>query len=548
MDRSTGSILTTVLRNAGENFGGREAIIIGRRSQVVTYTELNQKANSFAHALAHVGVRVGDRVAIWMANSVEWPITFFAVQQIGGVAVPINTRLKAREVGYILRKVGAKFLVMQDSFLGKVDAIAVIQEVLEEFKQQTNSETYEEGFPVVIVTSKEKSLNHPFHSFEAMMRLGESLPESKIDAEVEVSDVAAIMFTSGTTSFPKGVMLTHKNLSLLALHVGERQGLSVEDRFYSIAPFFHCAGLQHAILTCLIHGDTYYTAERFQVDEAYDVIAKERCTVYHGPITVLEEISKLPRFKREDFKYFTRAWYSAPAERMANMERIFGAKMCELYGLTETGGNVSMSSPDDPSQIRHDTDGHPQNGIEVRIIDPDTKKALDDGIPGEICVRGWNVMKGYYGDPEATRQGVDSEGWLHTGDQGVKFKDSNVIKFLSRIKDIIRVGGENFSPSEVEELLMEHPAVQEAAVVAIPDPRLDEIPVAFIQIAPGVSILPEDLIRFTAGRLANFKVPKHVFFVEEFPVTEATLRIQKNILIEWALKRLSIEDQDSSDA
>lgn len=545
MEQWNGSTLFKVLREAGEKYGGREALIVGSRDQMASYKELSQKSDWFARALASIGACRGDRVAIWMTNSVEWAISFFAIQQIGAIAVPINTRFRAREVSYILRKVEAKFLIMHDKFLGKVDALAIVSEVMDELKEQATSRHTGEGLPDIIVFSTDRSTSHPFRSLEAMMHLGETL--AKVESEVDVSDAAVVMFTSGTTSFPKGAVLSHKGLSLLAQHVGARQRLTVEDRFYSISPFFHCAGLMHALLTCLTYGVTLYTTVRYQVDEAYEVFSKERCTVYHGFIIPLEEMSKSPQFKAEDFRYLTRAWYSAPAERMAKLESVFGTKMCEVYGLTETGGNVSICHIDEPEQIRHDTDGRPHSGIEVKIIEPDTGKVVEDETPGELCVRGWNVMKGYYGDVAATRHAIDSDGWMHTGDRGVKYK-SGYIKFLSRIKDIIRVGGENLSPSEVEEFLMDHPAVREAAVIGVPDSRLDEVPVAFVQKVPGASVHPEELIKFAASRLAKFKVPKYVFLVEEFPRTEATLRIQKNVLHEWAIQRISGSDSKSNES
>jgi acyl-CoA synthetase (AMP-forming)/AMP-acid ligase II len=242
-------------------------------------------------------------------------------------------------------------------------------------------------------------------------------------------------------------------------------------------------------------------------------------------------MTDLPGFNHAKIAAFDRAWYSAPATLMQNLERRMGAKMCEVYGLTETGGNVSICRTTDPVEMRHDSDGRPHKGIEVKIVDPETRRTLPDGTPGELCVRGWNVMRGYFRDPEATAKTIDEEGWLHTGDQGVRLPDG-FIKFLSRIKDVIRVGGENLSPLEVEEVLIGHPAVREVAVVAGPHPRLVEVPVAFIVRRDAVEVTAEELDAYCRERLANFKVPTRFVFTAELIRTSATMRVQKAALRE----------------
>ena len=348
-------------QRCGEKYGEREALIVGSRHQVASFKELSQKSDWIARALASIGACRGDRVAIWMTNSVEWVTGFFATQQIGAIAVPINTRLSAREVSYILRKVEAKFIIMHDKFLGKIDALAIIGEVMDQLKEQASSQHNGKTLPDIIVFSTDHSTSHPFCSLETMMSLGETL--ANLESKIDTSDTAAIIFTSLTTASPKGVMLSHKGLSIQAKIVGARQKLTVEDRFYSIAPFFHCAGLMHALLTCLTYGVTLYTTERYRVDETYEVFSKEtHWTVDHGFILPLEEMTSLLNSKRKISDTLLGPGTVRLRERMAKLESFLKTKMCEGYGLTETGGSVSICHVDEPEQIRHDTDGRPHPG------------------------------------------------------------------------------------------------------------------------------------------------------------------------------------------
>ncbi len=308
--------------------------------------------------------------------------------------------------------------------------------------------------------------------------------------------------------------------------MAERQDLGPDQRFYTVGPFFHCTGYMHGLLTNLVAGSTLFTSRRYTPDEAWDILSRERINAYHGSIVPLQEIALLPQFRKEKIASLTRAWYSAPATEMARLEALLGARMCEVYGLTETAGNVSICHVTDPVEMRHDSDGRPHDGVEVSIIDPHTGQRVPDGSPGELCVRGWNLMLGYFRDPAATSEAIDEHGWLHTGDQAVQLP-GGYIKFLSRLKDVIRVGGENLSPLEVEEVLMAHPDIREAAVVAAPHARLDEVPVAFLVPRPGRSPSPEDLDAHCRQRLANFKVPTRFIFVEDLPRSNAVMRVQK---------------------
>ncbi len=528
--------LFDVLSAAAERHGERDYLIIGRREEVATFRELAHRANRFGHLLAGLGVTPGDRVAIWMTNHVDWAVASYGTARCGAVVVGVNTRLSPREVAYLLDKTRPRVWILEDVFLGKVQASDTIAPVLAELRARGARE------PLVLVWSAsgarypgtrdwQEELATVPDSASSLPGAAELIAKSGEGDYPEAAGVAVILSTSGTTGAPKGVMLGHEGLIKLAAGVAERQELGPTQRFYSVAPFFHCSGYMHGLLTNLIAGSTYFSTQRYLVDELWDVFRSERINAYHGFVLPLQEMTHLPGYDHAEIAAFDRAWYSAPATLMQDLEQRIGAKMCEVYGLTETGGNVSICRTTDPVAMRHDSDGRPHEGIEVMIVDPATRQSVPDGTPGELCVRGWNVMRGYFRDAEATAKTIDEEGWLHTGDQGVRLSDG-FIKFLSRIKDVIRVGGENLSPLEVEEVLIGHPAVQEVAVVAGPHPRMVEVPVAFIVRRGGVAVTAEELEAYCRERLANFKVPTRFVFMDALIRTSATMRVQKAALRE----------------
>lgn len=533
MPQSIPTNLFDVLAESARRYGDREFLVIGRRDEVATFNQLAARAELFGRMLWQLGIRPGDRVGLWMTNRVDWAVAAYGAARIGAVIVSINTRLAPREVAHLLTLSEAKLWILEANFLGKIQATDRIDPVLNQMAAA--------GCPVpqVLVRPVEQE------TYPGTLGWGQQLERAKDVSELaparelvarsgkgefpELADVCVIISTSGTTAAPKGVMLGHRQLTALARACGRRQELTAQDRFYSIGPFFHTSGYMHAILTCLTTGTTLFDTQRFQVDEAMDVMIGEKVTAYHGFIGVLKESVAHPRFRREDYRSFTRAWYSAPAADMQLLEDAMGAKQCELYGLTETGGNVAMTRTTDPVGMRHDSDGQPHDGLEVAIIDPQTRQPLPEGTSGEIVVRGWNVMHGYFRDPEATHKAIDEGGWLHTGDQGVRLP-GGFIKFLSRIKDVIRVGGENLSPMEVEEVVLQHPAVDQVAVVAAPHERLTEVPVAFVVLKQSVCANEGELTAYCKAQLANFKVPTRFIFVASLPRTDATNRIQKQKL------------------
>ena len=530
-----------VLSDAADRYGDRPFLIVGRHEEVSSFRDLEQRAERFGRILVKLGVQPGDRVAIWMTNHVEWAAVAYGAARCGAVMVGVNTRLAPREVVHMLTLTQPRVWIVEDVFLGKVRAAEAVPTILAQFAAR------DIPAPSVVVFSPSRQRYPDTLDWNDLHRDAGALPALPPAAELvarsgdgpfpEVAGVAAILSTSGTTGAPKGVMLGHAGLIRLARACAAVEELGPDERFYSIGPMFHCSGYMHAMLTCLVSGTTYYTAQRLQIEEAWDIFTTERITRYHGPMVCLQEMAKLPQFDRAKLNHLDRALIGGPLVEMRRLENIYGTRMCELYGLTETGGNTTMCRVTDSIEMRHNSDGRPHEGLEVKIADPETGIEQPLGTTGEIRIRGWNVMAGYFRDPEATAKAVDAEGWLRTGDQGLAY-EGGFIKYLSRLKDVIRVGGENLAPLEVEEVLMGHPSVNEAAVVAAPHARLGEVPVAFIVPAEPGHENAAELTAYCRAELANFKVPTRFIFMEDLPRAVAVHRVAKVQLREMLLREL----------
>jgi fatty-acyl-CoA synthase len=530
------------------------AVVIGAQAEEATYGELLVRSLSLAADLQNLGLASGDRVALWHTNSVDWIVCAMAVARLGGVLAPVNTRWTLREAAQLVELVEPRLLIAGSSrFAGAggpgsegVD-VAELGESLkrvqglivgEDPAQAEAARRWMDSASVVTAglvgaSSAAAGGGGPLPSLESLLG-----PPGNVRSAACDRSIAAILATSGTTSRPKAVMLRHESLTRLARCIAQRQGLGANDRLYTIAPFFHCSGLVHGILTALAAGCTLFATAKYRAEETEKVIRSMRITSYHGFALPLKEAAALPAFEPGSYPSLRGAWFSAPGTEMAELEERYGAKMCELYGLTECGGNSVMTSLADNPDTRHNTDGYPHEGIEVWVFDPEGGARRDIGQVGEIRIRGWNVMRGYFRNPEATERSIDADGWLHTGDAGVMDAAGNVT-FLSRLDDMIRVGGENVNPAEVEEVLVGHPGVAEAAAVGVAHPRLDKVVVAFVLLRPGATCSPQDLTEYCSRRLATFKVPRDIVVAETLPRTGATLRVRRAELREQyeALKR-----------
>jgi HIP---CoA ligase len=463
--------------SAADRFGDAEAVVDGPLR--LTFAELVERIRCAAGAFADLGVGEGERVAVWAPNSAEWIIAAFGLLTAGGVLVPVNTRFKTEEAGDIIARSGAKAVLVQKGFLGQ-------------------DYTAPAGIPVIDVKSDFLAGGPPF------------------ERAVSGTDIADIIFTSGTTGRPKGAMMNHRQTLRMYEEWATLADLREGDRYLMINPYFHTFGLKAGLVTSFLRGATMLPVAVFEVDTVVDLVARERITMLPGPPTLYHSLLTV----RDKSKLSTlRAGVTGAADIPVELvRRIHGELPFQTlmtgYGLTEAG-NVTLSRPGDSFEDVATTAGLPCDGVEVRIADD-----------GEVLVRGYGVMQGYLDDPAATAQAIDGDGWLQTGDLG-NFTDTGRLRIVGRKKDMFIVGGFNAYPAEIEGFLMSHPAVAQAAVIGVPDERLGQVGKAFVVREDAVSA--EELIGWCRERMAGFKVPRSVQFLEELPLN-ATGKVVKDLL------------------
>ncbi len=515
-------------RNA-ELFPQQEALVIeGKR---LTYGELDARVRGTAQGLRALGVKRGDHVAVCMGNTVEWVVFFYAAASVGAVTVPVNTRFKPDELAYCLKQADVKLLFVVDRFL-RIDFIGMLRQICAGIDSALPAPDLPRLQNVVVLGS---DVPKAAIAYADMLALGGTWDAPEFD-DVIPGDVLLMQFTSGTTSYPKGVMLTHDNMLRNAAYVSERFDLQQGDRYFSARPFYHVAGSTLSLLAALTAGACLLSSQSYDPGEALRIMSTESCTHTSGNDTMFLMLLNHPDFERYPLK-LRGGWASAGAEVTRKIiERMGMTGVCQAYGLSEASPNVSMSWHHDDIEKRVNGWGHVLEGVDVRIQDPGTRKDLPAGETGEILVRGWSVMKGYYKMPEQTAKAIDDEGWLHTGDFGV-MDDDGRLRFASRIKDVFRVGGENVAPAEVEDVLHRHPGIRQAQVIGVPDPRLIEVPAAYVILKDGGGITPEQIIEWSKARMANFRVPRYVKIVDTFENIGMTgsAKVQKNKLRAQAL-------------
>jgi acyl-CoA synthetase (AMP-forming)/AMP-acid ligase II len=482
-----------------------------------TFAQLAQAADGFAAALVANGLRSGDRIAIWAPNGWRWLAAALGIVTAGGVMVPMNTRLKGPEAGYILRRTRAVTLITDDGFLGNPYVAMLAGEDLPALS--------------TVVSTKPTAGARDWEEFVAS---GAGLsPEVVRDRASGVSpdDLSDIFFTSGTTGAPKGAMLTHGQTTRLYRSWSELAQLRAGDRYLLVNPFSHTFGYKAGIIACLLRGATMVPQPIFDVDTTLDLVQRERITVMPGPPTLYSSILDHPKRTEYDLSTLRVAVTGATTVPVVLVERLYAEVNLGLvvtaYGLTESCGTATMCRPGDDPVTVATTSGRAVDDVEVRVVDV-TGAALPAGMPGEVVVRGYNVMRGYFEDEAATAETIDEDGWLHTGDIGVMDERGN-LRITDRLKDMFIAGGFNAYPAEIEQVLARHPAVAEVAVVGVPDDRLGEVGRAFVVRRPGIDADEAELIMYCRDRLANYKVPRSVLFVESLP-RNASGKVTKQVL------------------
>jgi fatty-acyl-CoA synthase len=521
-----------MLDQVSEQYPDKEAIISedGRLS----YRELRDHVERVARAFLARGIQKGDKVSVWLSNCPEWISIQLALGKIGAILVPINTRFKVKELEYTLNQSDSRVLVTMGRFL-KVDFAQLVYETIPELRTSPAGELRSERFPMLqqVICLGGQSMAGML-TWEEFLTEGEEIQKEALvqrQGQVKPGDVAMFQYTSGTTSFPKGVMLTHNNVLRDSFHMGRRMGIEAEDRLFCPLPFFHVGGAVITTLIALVNGTTLVICETYDPEMALKMVQRERCTAMNGIETHFLMMYEHPDFAQYDLSSLEKGWAIGQPEIIRSVyEKLGMKKIVNVYGISEASPNVTTTEVDDPLEFRIEWHGKPHPETEIKIVDYDTGQSNPPLQVGEICVRGWNVMKGYYKKPEETRAAIDGEGWLHTGDSGVMDTEGN-LKFTGRIKDIVRVGGENVSAMEVESFLLTHPKVKNAAVIAVPDKRKTEVCMAVIQLKEGEEATEEEIVAYCKGKIANFKIPRFVRFVEDYPMTGSG-KIQKFVLKE----------------
>ncbi len=510
-----------------------------------TYAAFLADVDRAARALITLGVQPGHHVALWATNLPEWYITFWAVTKIGAVLVSVNTAYKIHEAEYLLRQSDAHTLVLMDGFRDS-DYRGIISELCPELTTAGGGKLHARRLPflrnvITVGFSMPGAL-----TWEDAMTRADATPVEELRrraAAVRPHDVCNMQYTSGTTGFPKGVMLTHYNVVNNGKCIGDRMDLSTADRMMIHVPMFHCFGMVLAMTAAITHGVSLFPLPYFHPRPALACINRERITVFHGVPTMFIAMLEYPDFDKTDFSSVRTGIMAGSPCPIAKMHDVVDKmKMHEVvivYGQTEASPGCTMSAIDDPLEVRVGTVGSAMPEIECRIVDPETGRELPNGQPGEFVARGYNIMKGYYKMPRATAAAIDKDGWLHTGDLAIRNPDGNY-RITGRLKDMIIRGGENIYPKEIEEFVYTHPKVKDVQVIGVPDEQYGEEIMACIILKEGETMTADEMKSYIREHMARHKVPKYIDFTDSFPMNVAG-KILKYKMREDAVRKLGLE-------
>ena len=511
-DVTTYQTIPALMDYVAEQYADRNAV--EDEGKVLTYQELNQLRKQAAAALVGMGVKEGDRIAVWAPNIWEWIVAATALQTVGAALVPLNTRMKGSEAGYVLKASGAKVLFAMDEFLGTSYPQMLKDEDLPEldtiitFRPKTNSDQ----------TVSDQSMG--WDEFLGMSDFSSEAEVNIRQSRVKNDTMSDLLFTSGTTGKPKGVITQHEQNLKVVADWSEVVGLTEGDRYLVVNPFFHSFGYKAGWLAALVRGATILPLQVFDVPTILQRVAEEKVTVLPGPPTLYQSILSHPDREQYDISSLRVAVTGAaaiPVSMIQAMDEVLGFdNIVTAYGLTEVCGFATICRPGDSPELIANTSGRAMPGVEVRCID-EFGVEVRRGTPGEVVVRGPNVMQGYFNNDEATKETVDADGWLHTGDIGI-MDSLGYLKITDRMKDMIITGGFNVYPAEIENLMNSHEAIAQVSVVGVADERLGEVAMAWIVKNPEQTLEEKELIQWCREEMANYKVPRHVRFIENLPL------------------------------
>lgn len=533
--------LGRLLDETVEEYPDNDAVIYVDRDYKLTYREFSEEVDRLAKGLMSLGVQKGEKVAIWATNVPHWVALQFATAKIGAILLTVNTYYKKHEIAYLLKQSECENIIIIDGFRD-TDYVQTMYDLIPELKTKPRGHLKSQAFPDlkrVFFLGQEK--HRGMYSIPEIKSLGSMVsPGEYINRQksLDPHDVVNMQYTSGTTGFPKGVMLTHYNIANNGYWIGENQKLTHKDRICLPVPLFHCFGCVLGVLAAVSHGSTMVILEGFSPLLIMTSVETEKCTALYGVPTMFIAVLEHRLFKKFDYSSLRTgimAGSPCPIRIMRQVIDKMNLKDITIcYGLTEASPVMTQTRTDDDIAKRVETVGRPMPEIEVRLVDPDTKEPVGPGVQGEVCCRGYNVMKGYYNMPQETAMTIDSDGWLYSGDLGVMDEDG-YLSITGRLKDMIIRGGENIYPREVEEFLYTMEGIQDVQVVGVPSQKYGEEVGAFIILKSGFAYSPEDVRDFCRGKIARYKTPKYVALVNEYPMT-ASGKVQKFKLREMSLE------------
>jgi len=537
-----------LLDHTAARFPDNPALIVRHQNKRYTYHEFLREVERAARGLLRLGIQKGERVGLWSTNYAEWVITQFAVAKIGAILVNLNPAYGTVEFDHALQQSGCSTLFMTRGFR-KSDYPSILFEICPEAAASVPGELHSAKLPdlrnLIFIGDPVPPSMIPWND---LLQMGDNVPADALPARaatLEFDEPINIQYTSGTTGTPKGALLSHHNLVNNGLLIGQGMRFTCQDKLCIPVPFYHCFGMVLGNMVCVAHGAAMVIpAEYFDALATLQAIAEERCTAVHGVPTMFIAELEHARFREFDLTSLRTGIMAGSPCPINIMRRVVDEMHCSeltiVYGLTETSPGITQTTPDDPLELRVTTVGKPMAHTEIKIVDTRTGRIVPRGAPGELCARGYAIMKGYYQNPEATRQTIDADGWLHSGDLAT-MNDNDYCKITGRSKDLIIRGGENIYPRDIEEFLYTHPAISEVQVIGIPDRKYGEQVMAWVKLKPGATSSTEAIREFCKGRIAHFKVPRYIKFVDSFPIT-INGKTQKYKMREISIKEMGLEE------
>lgn len=523
-----------------EETPGKEAIVYSDRNLRLTWKQLNERVDNMAKGLISVGVTRGTHVGIWAANVPDWLTLLYACAKIGAVYITVNTNYKQTELEYLCKNSDMHTLCIVNGEKDS-DFVEMTYTMLPELRDCERGFLKSERFPCmknVVYVGQEK--HRGMFTTAELLTLGNNVADERLlslKSQGGCHDIVNMQYTSGTTGFPKGVMLSHHNIANNGFLTGGHMKVTGDDKLCCCVPLFHCFGIVLATMCTLTHGATQVMVERFDPLVVLASIHKERCTMLYGVPTMFIAELNHPMFDMFDvtsLRTGIMAGSLCPIELMKQVQEKMYMRITSVYGLTETSPGMTQTRVDDSFEVRCNTVGSDFEYTDVRVIDPETGRECPAGVQGEMCCKGYNVMKGYYKNPQATAEVIDANGYLHSGDLGIKDENGNY-RITGRIKDMIIRGGENIYPREIEEFLYKLDGIKDVQVAGIPSPKYGEEVGAFVILKEGSSLQESDVKDFCRNKISRYKIPRYVFFIHEFPMTGSG-KIQKFKLKEVGVK------------